>query len=396
VQDNNGAINDSVVDASVTYQTLINAIASAGGPTYQFRDVPPLDDTNGGEPGGNIRVGFLFNPNRVSFVDTPGGSPTTNTTVSNNGGNPVLSASPGLVDPTNPAFNDSRKPLVGQFTFNGESVFVIGNHFNSKGGDDPLFGPTQPPVLSSETQRLQQATIVKNFVESLLAVNPLANVVVTGDLNDFEFSNPVNLVESAGLTNLIETLPANERYSYNFQGNAQVLDHILASSNLASNMAEFDVVHINSEFADQISDHDPSVARFVVAQTVNGGNGSDTLTGNDNSQAFTGGQGRDFITTGGGNDVLIYKSIRDAGDIISDFSVGSDKINLSILLDSLGYTGTNPIGDGYVTFGTRANSTDAILFIDQDGLSGPRRPLAFLTTTGVSTNDLNNSSNFIF
>ncbi|MBD2494445.1 Ig-like domain-containing protein [Nostoc sp. FACHB-280] len=262
IQDNNGATNDSVVDASVTFQTLINAIAQAGGPTYEYRQINPVDDTNGGEPGGNIRVGFLFNPNRVSFVDRPGGGSTTNISVTNADGTPTLSTSPGLIDPTNPAFNSSRKPLVGEFVFNGQSVYLIGNHFNSKGGDQPLFGPNQPPVLSSESQRQQQATIVRNFVQEILAIDPNANVVVLGDLNDFEFSNPLTTLESAGLTSLIETLPANERYTYNFQGNAQVLDHILASQNLVNNLDGYDVVHINSEFFDQVSDHDPVIARF--------------------------------------------------------------------------------------------------------------------------------------
>ena len=82
-----------------------------------------------------------------------------------------LSFSPGRVDPTNSAFNASRKPLAGEFTFNGQKLFVIGNHFNSKGGDDPLFGRFQPPTLSSETQRNQQAQIVNNFVDSILALN---------------------------------------------------------------------------------------------------------------------------------------------------------------------------------------------------------------------------------
>ncbi|MBD2303749.1 Ig-like domain-containing protein [Nostoc sp. FACHB-190] len=262
IQDNNGAINDSVVDASVTFQTLIDAIAQAGGPTYEYRQINPVDDTNGGEPGGNIRVGFLFNPNRVSFVDRPGGGSTTNISVTNVDGNPTLSTSPGLIDPTNPAFSSSRKPLVGEFIFNGQSVYLIGNHFNSKGGDQPLFGPNQPPVLSSEAQRQQQATIVRNFVQEVLTIDPNANVIVLGDLNDFEFSNPLTTLESAGLTSLIETLPANERYTYNFQGNAQVLDHILASQNLVNNLDGYDVVHINSEFFDQDSDHDPVVARF--------------------------------------------------------------------------------------------------------------------------------------
>ncbi|MFN6483348.1 MULTISPECIES: putative Ig domain-containing protein [unclassified Nostoc] len=265
IQDNNGPTNDSVVDASVTFQTLINAIAAAGGPTYQYRQINPVDDTNGGEPGGNIRVGFLFNPNRVSFVDRPGGTSTSNTTVTNVSGVPTVSNSPGLIDPTNSAFTSSRKPLVGEFTFNGRTVYIIGNHFNSKGGDQPLYGPNQPPTLTSEVQRQQQATVVKNFVQSILAINPNANVVVAGDLNDFEFSNPVSILESAGLTSLIETLPANERYTYNFEGNAQTLDHVLVSKNLLSKLDGYDVVHINSEFADQDSDHDPSLARFNLA-----------------------------------------------------------------------------------------------------------------------------------
>ena len=264
IQDNNGATNDGTVDANVTLQTLIDAIKAAGGPAYEYRQINPVNGTNGGEPGGNIRVGFLFNPQRVSFVDRPGATSTSGTTVtdSNSDGQPDLSASPGLIDPTNPAFSSSRKPLVGEFVFNGQTVYVIGNHFNSKGGDQPLFGVNQPPALASETQRNQQATIVKNFVQSILAVNPNANIVVAGDLNDFEFSNPLSILESGGLNTLIETLPANERYTYNFEGNAQVLDQVLVSNNLLSKLDGFDVVHINSEFADQVSDHDPGVARF--------------------------------------------------------------------------------------------------------------------------------------
>ncbi|MEG3844137.1 Calx-beta domain-containing protein, partial [Microcoleus sp. herbarium14] len=305
IQDNNGATNDGVVAADTTYNTLIAAIKTAGGPTYEFRQINPVNNQDGGEPGGNIRVGFLFNPSRVSFVDRPGGTSTTATTVSNVSGAPVLSASPGRIDPTNAAFNTSRKPLVGEFVFNGQSVFVIANHFNSKGGDQPLFGPNQPPVLTSETQRLQQAQIVNNFVDRILAVDANANVIVAGDLNDFQFSEPLNVVRgipggtgTAVLQNLIETLPENERYTYNFQGNAQVLDHILASNNLAKNLAGFDVVHINSEFAQQDSDHDPSVARFNIAlPTV-------TITATDAAAAESGANSGTFRITRSGSTAL--------------------------------------------------------------------------------------------
>ncbi|WP_375444613.1 cellulose binding domain-containing protein [uncultured Fibrella sp.] len=277
IQDNNGATNDAVVDASTTFTLLINAITSAGGPTYQYRQINPVDDQDGGQAGGNIRVGFLFNPARVTFVDRPGGTSTAATTVNNVNGVPQLSFSPGRVDPTNPAFanndgsgpaSNSRKPLAGEFMFNGQKVFIIGNHFSSKIPDDILYGVNQPATLFSEPQRRDQATVVRNFIQSILAIDPNANVITLGDLNDFEFSAPVNILKGAPLNALIETLPANERYTYNFEGNSQTIDHILVSNNLLSKLDQYDVVHINAEFTNPDSDHDPSVARFTLATSL--------------------------------------------------------------------------------------------------------------------------------
>ncbi|HWO00570.1 MAG TPA: C25 family cysteine peptidase [Blastocatellia bacterium] len=270
VQDNDGPANSGTVDASVTYGMLISAVQAAGGPTYQVRQINPVNNQDGGEPSGNIRQIFMFRTDRgVAFIDRPGGGSIIATTVVSGGSGPELSSSPGRIDPANPAFNNSRKPLAGEFTFNGHKLFLIGNHFNSKGGDDPLYGRNQPPIRSSETARIQQAQIVNNFVDSILALDANADIVVLGDLNDFEFSTAINTLKGGVLTPLIESLPQNERYSYNFEGNAQVLDHIMASNNLFNNVPfVYDVVHINSEFAVQSSDHDPSVARFTSAPTA--------------------------------------------------------------------------------------------------------------------------------
>lgn len=263
IQDNNGPQNDAVVDADRTYGRLIAAIRTAGGPAYDFRDINPVDDQDGGEPGGNIRTGFLFRRDRgLRFVDRPGGGPTTPTTVVNERGGPRLSSSPGRIDPSNAAFTRSRKPLVGEFVFNGDRLFVIANHFSSKGGDQPLFGRFQPPTLTSEAQRNRQAQVVNSFVNSLLAAHPRAGVVVLGDLNDFEFSTPVRTLKGGLLRDLIETLPPGERYTYVFDGNSQALDHILVTDSLFDSLVRFDVVHINSEFVDHASDHDPTLAIF--------------------------------------------------------------------------------------------------------------------------------------
>ncbi|MEU3500119.1 endonuclease/exonuclease/phosphatase family protein [Streptomyces hundungensis] len=261
IQDNNGAKNDGTVDASATVKKFTDAIVAAGGPAYQWRSIDPENNKDGGEPGGNIRQGFLFNPARVSFTDRPGGDYKTAVAVTGTKGHPALTASPGRIDPANPAWQDSRKPLAGEFVFKGRTVFVIANHFASKGGDEGLLSQHQPVPRSSETKRLQQAQAVNAFVKQLLAVDKHADVLALGDINDFDFSGTTKALEDGGaLRSAYRTLPKKERYSYVYQGNTQVLDQILTSP--AVRGFDYDSVHINAEFANQTSDHDPQVIRF--------------------------------------------------------------------------------------------------------------------------------------
>ncbi|MFE5404869.1 endonuclease/exonuclease/phosphatase family protein [Streptomyces sp. NPDC056580] len=264
IQDNNGAKDDGTVDASETVNKLIDAIVAAGGPKYEWRSIDPVNDQDGGEPGGNIRQAFLFNPERVSFTDRTGGDSTTPVGVTKVRGKAQLTASPGRVDPANAAWANSRKPLAGEFVFRGKTVFVIANHLNSKGGDQGLTSQYQPPVRSSEIQRHAQATVVNAFVKDILSVQKNANVIALGDMNDFEFSGTAQLLEGDGeLWSAIKSLPKSERYTYDYQGNQQVLDQILVSPAIRRDCGlEYDSVHINSEFSDQISDHDPQVLRF--------------------------------------------------------------------------------------------------------------------------------------
>ena len=270
MQDNDGETNSGVTDATGTFNSLISAIQAAGGPVYAFAQIDPVNGEDGGAPGGNIRVGFLYNSARVTFNARPGGDATTANTVDCTTGRPALALNPGRIDPTNTAFVSSRKPIVGEFEFNGEPIFVVGVHFNSKGGDTPLFGYLQPPVLGSEAQRISQALVVRDFTNSILTCIPDASVIVLGDVNDFTFSPPVSTLQGSILHNLFDLLPTNQQYSYVFDGNSQVLDQMVVSSYLLDHAAPvYDVVHVNAEFTDQVSDHDPSVAQFQPVTLVN-------------------------------------------------------------------------------------------------------------------------------
>ena len=272
VQDNSGATDDGTVAADRNWAALINAITAAGGPTYKFTEIDPVNDQDGGQPGGNIRQGFLYNPARVSLISRPGGDSTIADSVTCVNNQAQLMFSPGRIDPNNPAWKDSRKPLAVEFSFNGRSVIVIGNHLVAKLADQPLFGQNQPPALFSEDQRTLQTLVINQFIGQLAACDPNVNVVVTGDLNDYQFSKPITTLAGSLLDNMMLTLPASQQYSYVFEGNSEVLDQILISHHLTQIASpEYEVVHLNAEFyndslpgAVRASDHDPSIVRLRV------------------------------------------------------------------------------------------------------------------------------------
>ncbi len=302
MQDNNGSTNDGTVAADLSWQRLIDAIVAAGGPRYDYRQIDPVNNADGGQPGGNIRVGFLFDKQYgLQFVDRAGGDAVTDTDVVRSGNDAALTVSPGRILDSqfgDLTFFDTRKSLVGEFLFRGEPVFVIANHFSSKGDDQPLFGSNQPPVRFTEFRsaneetvedgwRHAQAQAVNDFVDEILAVDADAQIVVLGDINDFDFSETVEILSGARmalsggpdadgsgptaetgaepvLTTLFDTLDPGERYSYVFDGNSQVLDQILVSQSLLALDPIYDVVHVNAEFFEQASDHDPSVMRVAI------------------------------------------------------------------------------------------------------------------------------------
>lgn len=283
VQDASGPADDGTVDSTATTDKLIAAIEAQGGPTYEAHWVDPQDKADGGQPGGNIRNVLLHRTDRdIDFVQRSSGAADHATSVGTDKKGAYLTESPGRIAPSSPAFDGSRKPLIGEYRYRGERVFVAAVHFSSKGGDDPLFGRWQQPVRSSEDDRHAQAREVRALTDDLLAADPDAKLVVAGDVNDFEFSETTDILEGSGptaMTDLPRTLPEHEQWTYVYEGNSQVLDHILLSPALATLDGSgsgsgsgkgrgtrpaftYDIVHTNSPFADQDSDHDPQVVHL--------------------------------------------------------------------------------------------------------------------------------------
>lgn len=271
IQDNSGATNNGVVDANLTLSGLTQALQERTGIPYDFVDVDPVNNADGGQPGGNIRNAYLFNPEEVRlYKPNPGSSTDANAVLPG----PSLRFNPGRIDAP-PVFTSSRKPLVAQWeTVDGKGhFFTVNVHWTSKGGSTSLQGDPRPPVNGGIDNRNAQANVTGSFIAQILAQDKNAAVIAAGDFNEFATVEPLErFVQISGLQDLdvVSGIPEVERYTYTFGSSQQQLDHMYVSPSVAKHVGkkDFEHVHVNTWAAEEdvASDHDPTVASLNVCK----------------------------------------------------------------------------------------------------------------------------------
>ncbi|KAK5987904.1 hypothetical protein PT974_12040 [Cladobotryum mycophilum] len=270
VQDDSGNKNDGTTSANLTLTTLAQKIKQVSGVAYDFAEVNPVNGKDGGEPGGNIRQAYLYRADVIQlYKPNQGGSLDVNAVIDG----PELKYNPGRIDPTNTAFDNSRKPLAAMWkTVKGNSkiFFTINVHSGSKGGSTSLEGDPRPPVNKGVEKRTDQANIVANFIAQILKQDPKALILAAGDWNEYTQVAPMtSFASKSGLRDLddVAGLEPAERYTYLYDMNTEALDHMYVSPAIAR--AQYEHLHLNTwqDNAGQVSDHDPSVARISVCKS---------------------------------------------------------------------------------------------------------------------------------
>jgi hypothetical protein len=274
-------------------QDLALKIASMGGPSYDAAFDRDSSDLRG------ILPAFMYRTDRVELLP-PAGYPVLD-------GSPAIgsyTAVPYDRDTSNPKSLNAvysgtgacethwvfpRAPDIGLFRVYNTSVdhdagpdsyrdvYVIDNHFKS--------GPD-----TCVAHRTEQANYDAALVAYIQAHNADARIVVGGDLNVYPrpddpfapIGQPTSSDQlgslygpSLGLKNLweVELAEAPETaYSYVFVGMAQTIDQMFVNQALLAGLGQYRTAHINSDFpadypgdvARGTSDHDPSVANFVI------------------------------------------------------------------------------------------------------------------------------------
>jgi predicted extracellular nuclease len=376
-------------NGTLAAQNLVDGLNNElGAGTYAV-----LDGTvEGGGPGSDaIQLSLIYKPARLSRVGA-------------------------AVSDADPVHN--RPPLAQSFAAaNGERFTVIVNHFKSKGcgdasGADLDQGDGQGCY---NAQRLQQAQALRSFVALRQAASGSQDVLVTGDLNAYGQEDPIFDLTNNGFVDEIGRFNALA-YSYVFDGASGRLDHAITSASLSAkvtaartwaiNADEASLRDYNQEFkaprtcsgfpcppdpyvADvyRASDHDPVLFGLNLFKTINGSSAREILAGTPGDDILIGNAGADHLTGGDGMDYFAYGSMRDAGDVVSDFSPGLDKIDLRTLLAASGYAGTDAVAEGYVRFVPVIGGTG--LQVDTDGPAGGSALRALLTLRGLSPAQLN-------
>lgn len=273
VQDDDSAAKGStLVSSEKTLKLLLDAIKAKSSIPYKDICIYPSNRADGGQGGSNIRCAYLYRTDRLELVPDKDGKPTLPTNsftveaeLEKDGTRLVANPSRiGTGKNGKSIFNSVRKSLVAHFRFKsgsgsggnaGKDFFMICNHFSSKLGDDMLWGKIQPARRRTEERREQQAGVVREFISNLLTQRPDAVVVSVGDYNDYWFSKTLSIMKGDDLKNAVEEMPLGERYTFTHDGKSQTLDHILVPKKV--DIPVKNILNLNSEFADGISDHDP-------------------------------------------------------------------------------------------------------------------------------------------
>jgi predicted extracellular nuclease len=287
--------------------TKINADAVAANPANNPNYTAYLQE---GNDIGGIDVGFLVKSSRITPVNslcedgstradcqfgksTTFNNPDNSTSTLND--RPPLRLRATVLDSNNQPF---------AFT-----VFV--NHLRSLNGVDSTEAGSNGYATEGERVRFKrraQAEYLANLVQGCQTGDTTVcpgttadeRVILVGDFNAFQFNDgfvdsigtikgapvppdqvvlPSSDLVNPNLINLVDSLPSarvatNQAYSFLFDGNAQVLDHILITQNLQSRFKDIQFARFDADFPEifrndpnrpeRISDHDAPVAYFSL------------------------------------------------------------------------------------------------------------------------------------
>jgi 5'-nucleotidase len=228
--ENSAALGES--DRDDALKSLVDALNADAG-TTRWAYAPSPDPANLPPIGEQdvIRTAFIYNPNKVELV----------------GPSRVLSDQSGDGQP----FANAREPLAQEFKRKGaldsDGFLVVVNHFKSKGDSNPpATGDNANGIQGAfNGDRVRQAHALVDFAKATAQADGTKKIFLVGDFNSYTQEDPMQVLYQNGFINQ----PSDDAKdtSYEFDGQAGSLDHVLANAAAATTIAGRDVWQINAE-----------------------------------------------------------------------------------------------------------------------------------------------------
>jgi predicted extracellular nuclease len=273
----------------------------------------------------------------------------------------------------------NRPPVAQTFQApNGERLALVVNHLRSKGScPAPGSGPDADQGDGQScfnARRVAQMERTLQWVATVRASTGVQDVMLMGDINAYGQEDPIVAATSQGWVDTLGQFDT-AAYTYVFQGLSGRLDHALASATLAPkvtgafawaiNADEQTANDYNLEFKQpacatcapdpfdpshpfRSSDHDPALVGLAIYKRITGTLTRDRKVGTPGDDQFIASPGADLLVANGGADLFVYTALAQAKDTIIGFAPGASRLDLRGLLASLGWTGTDPVAEGWL------------------------------------------------
>ncbi len=203
MQKNDGAELTNTLEADQTYEAILGPLRERTGKDYQYKYFMEPWTKSGGQPGGNIHLGFAWDPEVLTPMSEP---------------------IPLGLD--TPAMHESRKPLAMAFRHNetGEPLVLVNVHNTSLRYTNSPIAKANPGEDPRAPLRVEQNRTIVEFLAGLDKAGIAYQV--TGDFNDTEFSASLRAFEEEGKA-IVAPKNGHEQADYNHRGIAQNLSHLI-------------------------------------------------------------------------------------------------------------------------------------------------------------------------
>ncbi|WP_437757565.1 endonuclease/exonuclease/phosphatase family protein [Sorangium sp. So ce1389] len=154
-----------------------------------------------------------------------------------------------------PVYTFTRDCLELHLTRAGRKVILLGVHFKAKAAPD------------NPDRRLAEAQRARAIADALAAEHPTAAIAVLGDFNDLPGSPPFEAVAGAGaaaFADVAAAVPPADRWTYDFNGQLERIDHQLVNPLLRDMLDPGSVEIPHGPSVEEASDHAPVFSAYRI------------------------------------------------------------------------------------------------------------------------------------